>query len=619
MASMSEADLTHPLAVKIAPHILRRIAKLGFEHPWRMGAATLAILAASFFGLMIPKLLGTGVDQATALLKAGAAHGSEARMTLLTTGALILGAGLMRGLLTAFYGYNSETTSQLVGAKLRRAYFAKLQQMSFEFHDRIHSGDLITRGMLDLEGARQFIDMGMLRVLMLTLMISASIIMLLTTDFYMGLLALSFVPYAAWRAGTMGATFRRVWLTLQERMSSLTRTMEESLQGIRVVRAFASHDHELAKFDMTATDTLRAQQARIKVFVNAMTTINLAYYISLGLVLLVGSQHVQAGTMTVGRLTEFLAYMTVLIGPLRMTGMVMNSWARASSCGARLFEILDLEPRIRDRENALPLVIDAGGSLKFDHVTFGYVPGKPVLHDISFEVRPGQTLGIVGPPGSGKTTIANLIPRFYDVDKGAVSIAGQDVRDVTLESLRRAVGVIQQEAFLFDSSVTDNVAYGDPWAEEERVIDATQTAHIHDYVTGLPMGYDSKLGERGVSLSGGQRQRMSIARGVVPGPGVMVFDDSTAAIDAATEQGLRRALQAATRDKATVIIAQRLGSLMHADEIIVLDHGCIIERGTHQQLVRTGGLYARLFELQSRSGSEAEAEPVAANSQGEVA
>ncbi|MBT2188234.1 ABC transporter ATP-binding protein [Sphingobium nicotianae] len=611
---MSQTDLTDPLTVKIAPHILRRLAKLGFEHPWRMGLAAVSILAASFFGLMIPKLLGAGVDQASELLKAGASHAGEARMALLRTGALILGAGLMRGLLTASFGYNSETVSQQVGAKLRRAYFAKLQELSFEFHDRIHSGDLITRGMLDLEGARQFIDQGMLRVLMLTLMITASIVMLLTTDFYMGLLALSFVPYAAWRATTMGANFRRVWLVLQQRMSNLTRTMEENLQGIRVVRAFASHDYELQKFDEMATETLRAQRMRIKTFVTAMTMITLAYYTSLGLVLLIGSRHVQAGTMTVGRLTEFLAYMTVLVGPLRMTGMVMNSWARASSCGARLFEILDLEPRIKDKAGAHPLVISGGASLKFDHVTFGYVPGKPVLHDISFEVKPGQTLGVVGPPGSGKTTIANLIPRFYDVDRGAVSIAGQDVRDVTLESLRRIVGVVQQEAFLFDASVTSNVSYSDPLAEEERVIEAATTAHIHDYVTGLPMGYDSKLGERGVSLSGGQRQRMSIARGVVPGPGVMVFDDSTAAIDAATEQRLRRALQAATRDKATVIIAQRLGSLMHADEIIVLDKGCIVERGTHPQLVKTGGMYARLFELQSRSGAETDE-----NARGDVA
>lgn len=611
-------DGSDHLRRKLSPRVLRRIAGLGFAHPWRMILATLAILAASFFGLMVPKLLGAGVDQASAFLKAGTAHAGEARSTLLYTGALILGAGLARGLLTAFYGYNAEYVSQQVGARLRRQYFAKLQQMSFEFHDRIHSGDLITRGMLDLEGARQFIDMGMLRVLMIVLMIVSSIALMLSADFTMGLLALSFVPFGAWRAMTMGRNLRRVWLCLQGLMSVLTRSMEENLQGIRVVRAFASHDFEMEKFDRAAKDTLAAQQRRIQFFVASMASINLAYYGSLGLVLWIGSAHVQAGTMSVGKLTEFLAYMTVLIGPIRMTGMIMNSWARASSCGSRLFEILDMEPRIQDRAGAEPLVIGKGASLTFDHVSFGYVPGKPVLHDISFAVKPGETLGIVGPPGSGKTTIANLIPRFYDVDAGSISIAGQDVRDVTLESLRRVVGVVQQEAFLFDDSVTSNVAYGDPLAGEDRIIEATQTAHIHDYVTGMPMGYDSRLGERGVSLSGGQRQRMSIARGVVPGPGVMVFDDSTAAIDAATEQRLRKALREITRDKATVIIAQRLGSLMHADEIIVLDNGCIVERGRHEDLLRTGGLYARLFELQSRSGAQV-ADAPSPGQQGELA
>jgi ATP-binding cassette subfamily B protein len=616
---MTQPDGLDHLRRGLSPQILRRLAKLGFEHPWRLGLATASMLAASFFGLLVPKLLGSGVDQASAFLKAGASHAGEARTALLTTGVLILCAGLSRGLLTAFFGYNAENVSQQVGAKLRRRYFAKLQDMSFEFHDRIHSGDLITRGMLDLEGARQFIDQGMLRVLMIVLMIVSSIALMLSADFTMGLLALSFVPFGAWRAMSMGVKMRRIWLKLQDLMSGLTRTMEENLQGIRVVRAFASHDFEMEKFDHAAEQTLAAQRQRITIFVGAMNSITLAYYGSLGLVLWVGSAHVQSGQMTVGKLTEFLAYMTVLIGPLRMTGMIVNSWARSSSCGERLFEILDMEPRIQDRAGAEPLVIGKGASLKFDHVTFGYVPGKPVLHDISFEVKPGETLGIVGPPGCGKSTIANLIPRFYDVDSGTISISGQDVRDVTLDSLRRTVGVVQQESFLFDASVTSNVSYSDPFAEDDRIVEATTTAHIHDYVAGLPMGYESKLGERGVSLSGGQRQRMSIARGVVPGPGVMVFDDSTAAIDAATEQQLRRALQQVTKDKATVIIAQRLGSLMHANEIIVLDNGAIIERGRHEDLVKTGGMYAQLFELQSRSGASVEPIDAGRDQQGELA
>jgi ATP-binding cassette subfamily B protein len=304
--------------------------------------------------------------------------------------------------------------------------------------------------------------------------------------------------------------------------------------------------------------------------------------------------------MTAGRLTEFLTYMTLLQAPIRQVAMIFAAAARATSSGARLFEILDLEPAIADRPGAEDLVITEG-VLRFSHVDFAFDPGKTVLHDISFEVRPGRTLGIVGPPGSGKSTIANLIPRFYDVTAGAITIDGQDLRDVTLESLRRHVGLVQQEAFLFDATATNNIAYADPWAPEARIQASARTAQIHDYIAGLPQAYGVRVGERGVALSGGQRQRMSIARGVTPGPGIIIFDDSTAAIDAVTERKVRDALAAATAAKATIIIAHRLSSLMHADEILVLEGGRIVERGTHAQLLALGGEYADLFALQTRA------------------
>jgi ATP-binding cassette subfamily B protein len=239
-------------------------------------------------------------------------------------------------------------------------------------------------------------------------------------------------------------------------------------------------------------------------------------------------------------------------------------------------------------------------------VDFSYeAGGKQILADIDFEVRPGRTVGIIGPPGSGKSTLANLVPRFYDVSGGRITIDGTDIRDVTLASLREYVGLVQQEAFLFDSSVGHNVAYADPWAEEARIVAAAKTAQIHEHVAALPEAYETRVGERGVALSGGQRQRMSIARGVLPGPGIMIFDDSTAAIDAVTERKVRDGLARATRTKATLIIAHRLSSLMHADEILVLDDGRIVERGTHAELVARGGTYAELYELQSRSDAEA--------------
>jgi len=304
--------------------------------------------------------------------------------------------------------------------------------------------------------------------------------------------------------------------------------------------------------------------------------------------------------MSVGTLTEFLTYMTLLQGPIRQIAMIFASAARATSSGGRLFEILDLNPAIQDAPGARDLKVEKG-ALRFEHVDFAYEGGKRVLADVDFEVGPGKTLGIVGPPGSGKSTIANLIPRFYDVTAGRITLDGQDIRDVTLASLRQHVGLVQQEAFLFDATVTNNVAYADPWADEVRIVGAAKTAQIHDYVARLPAAYETRVGERGVALSGGQRQRMSIARGVVPGPGVMIFDDSTAAIDAVTEKKVRDALREATEAKATIIIAHRLSSLMHADEILVLESGRIVERGTHAELVALGGEYADLYRLQTRA------------------
>lgn len=396
------------------------------------------------------------------------------------------------------------------------------------------------------------------------------------------------------------------WMRLQHYMSILTRTMEESLQGMRVVRAFAAKPFEMAKFDEAGHNALRLSNQRITMRVSSVRTVTFAFYLSMGLVMWVGGQKVVAGHMTPGTLTELVLYMLMLQMPIRQVTMVVNSSARATSSGTRLFEVLDTVPEVRDAPDAKPLKLTKG-VLRFEDVAFAYdhtLGAKPQIAHINFEVGPGKTLGIVGPPGAGKSTIAHLVPRFYDATAGRVTIDGQDVRDVTLSSLRGVVGVVQQDTFMFDATVTNNVAYADPFAEDDRIVAATTTAQLHDYLTTLPKGYDTKVGERGVALSGGQRQRMSIARGIVPGPGVMVFDDSTAAIDAATEQRIRAALAEATKDKATIIIAHRLSSLMHADEILVLADGHIVERGTHAQLVGNGGPYAALYRLQTEKAGE---------------
>ena len=525
---------------------------------------------------------------------------------MLVAAALLLGTAVLRGLFTMVHNYQGEAIGHSIGYELRMAYYAKLQQLSFSFHDSIHSGDLITRGMLDIEGVRWFIDAGILRLILIAILISVGSYLLVSTDAALAAVSLSFVPFVAWRAIVARLRLRRLWLRLQERLSELTRVMEENLGGIRVVRAFAAQDYEIAKFNDMSDQAFAVARERVGVRMRNTTVMTFAYFVAMGLVLWVGGLKVIDGDITVGQLAEFLAFMAILQMPVRQLGMMVNSIARASISGGRLFEFLDLEPAIRNKPDAKELQL-TDGLLLFEDVgfTFGGAYGKSeVLSGISFSARPGHTIGIVGPPGSGKSTIAHLIPRYYDATSGRITIDGQDIRDLTIESVRQAVGVVQQDTFLFTASIENNVAYGDPWANGDRIEVAAVGAQLHDHVRRLPTGYETLVGERGVSLSGGQRQRLSIARSVMLKPAIMVFDDSTAAIDAATEQRIRASIREVTKEQAVIIISHRLSSLMHADEILFLDNGRIIERGSHDQLIAQSGKYRDLYELQIKPGED---------------
>lgn len=583
-----------------AAKTLARVVRLALRYPGRFALATAAGLVATIFNLAIPRLLGRAVDQAQVLLKQGATEPRLALGALGVTALVLLAASIARGLMQMVAGFHSETLGQQVARDLRLAYFDKLQQLGFDFHDRVHSGDLITRGMLDLEGVRGFIEMGMQRIIALTLLVGIGGVGLVAQDPVMALATLSFIPFAGWRAARMGLLLRLAWTKLQAQQAVVTRVMEENLQGVRVVRAFGAEPYEMGKFDAAAQAALGLSNARFRLRSSSMATISSTYYLALALVLGVGAHRISAGAITIGQLAECLAFMTILQLPVRQIGMVMNSGARAISSGRRVFEILDVEPSIRDAPAAVALE-QPRGVLRFENVSFAY-PGAadtPVLRDVSFTLEPGRTLGVVGPSGCGKSTIAQLIPRFYDVGGGRITLDGVDVRDLQLAALRRAVNLVSQDAFLFDDSLERNIAYATPEAGRSRVRDAARIAHIHDHAESLAAGYEAQVGERGASLSGGQRQRVSIARGLMAEARVLIFDDATSAVDAATEHGLRRALAEATSSHATLIVSHRLSSLMHADEIIVLQAGRVVERGDHAGLVAAGGYYAELYAMQT--------------------
>jgi ATP-binding cassette subfamily B multidrug efflux pump len=584
---------------------LSRIAKMALRYRVQFFLAIVAVVVAAVLQLLVPRYLGQSVDYAAGLLGGGVATSQGAiAESLWETAGLLVGVWILRGLFTMLHNYLGESIGQQIAYELRLTYFEKLQRLSFSYHDKVHSGDLMTRGMLDIEGVRRFVEHGILRPILLVLLVGLGAYMYMGNDVVLGLLSLSFVPFVLWRASVFRLKTRALWRLLQERLSHLTRVMEENLGGIRVVRAFAAQKFEINKFDEFSKKALDIAIERVGVRYANTSIMTYSYFLAMGLVLWIGGEKVLDGLITVGDLTQFLAFMTILQMPIRQTGMVINGIARASVSGVRLFEILDIDPVVQDKPGAKDLKVGIG-LLQFKNVAFSYDglpeknPGDATIQDISFEVGQGQTIGIVGPPGSGKSTIAHLISRFYDVTSGRVTIDGQDIREVTLDSLRSAVGVVQQDTFLFTSEINANVAYGEPRAETGRVICATEISQLHSYIENLPEGYDTMVGERGVSLSGGQRQRLSIARSVMLSPKFMVFDDSTAAIDVATEQRIRIALKEVTKERATIVISHRLSSLIHANEILFLDEGRIVERGDHETLIAIDGQYKALYDLQA--------------------
>ena len=585
-------------------NVLMRIVRMAFDYPWLLAIGLVFIIGASVFQLFIPLLIGDGVDTVEEVFTSPDADTNELRRTLLMTAVFLLGSAILRGLFTFGHMYISENIAQRLGYRLRMLYYEKLQRLSFAYHDRVHTGDLLTRGLLDIEGIRAFASRGLLRVVYLAIFVSTGTFLMMRVDWELALISLSFVPIAAWRSIVARLQTSRGWRLYQEEMGRLTKVMDENLKGIRVVRSFSAEPYEMVKYDKSSNEAFNRAFHLVGVRAKNLSIITLAFLGVMSVVLLVGGMKVldENDPFSLGQLAQFLAFMSIMQNPVRQLGMVVAGWAQGATSGKRLFEVLDQVPEIDDKPSAKDLVL-TDGALRFESVDFAYMDeygDEQVLSDVSFEARPGHTIGIVGPPGSGKSTLAHLIPRFYDPIAGRILIDDQDISDVTLSSLRRTVGVVEQDTFLFTTTVDNNVAYGDPWAEHRNIESATSHAQMSEYVERLPGGYGTLVGERGVSLSGGQRQRLSIARSIMLHPQIIVFDDSTAAIDAATEQRIRAALQEVTADRATIIISHRLSSLMHANEILFLEGGKIIERGTHAELLELGGKYRDLYELQIR-------------------
>jgi ABC-type multidrug transport system fused ATPase/permease subunit len=588
-----------------------RLFSMFFRHHRRLlFTAYGTTLGAAAAGLTIPWVLGVGIDRV--LDPANKSRGVDSLLTL----ALIIGLlGLVRGLFSWAQTFAAESLSQRIAYRIRNDYYNSLQHLSFAFHDKQATGSLMSRATADVEAVRMFVNMGGVRSMFILLMIIGAAIAMLLTDVKLGLVTLAFVPFLLFRAIRTSRRLRRMWLRVQQLTGDMVSTLQENLTGIRVVKAFSAEDHEIRKFrarSKAVTDqTYLAQSTWAKNF----AIMNFGFMLVIAGVLWVGGNRVIDGRelvgdhfeytgLTPGDLAAFFVYINMLIMPVRFSGMIVNSFSRASSSGQRLFEILDTPSPVQQAPDAQDLA-RAEGRVTFDHVNFAYDGVHDALHDINLEVAPGAVIALVGRPGSGKTTFAHLIPRFYDVSAGSLLIDGLDIRNLTLESLRRNVGVVQQDVFIHTASIRDNAAYGDTTADMDRVVGAMKVAQLHDFIGEMPQGYDTVVGERGVGLSGGQKQRLSIARTIILDPPVLVLDDSTSSVDVHTERLIQRALNDVIEGRTTFLISNRFHAIAQADEILVFQDGHIVQRGKHEDLVDVPGEYRDLHTSQMRPFEEA--------------
>ena len=549
--------------------------------------------------LYLPRLFGRAIDQVDEALQVGTLSAGA----ITTTVMLILGISVIRGIFAYFQQYLGEALSQDVSQDIRNAFYDKVQHLSFGFHDRYHTGNLMSRAITDVENIRMFINMGVMRTPYFFILFIVVAVLLLRMDWQLGLISLGFMPIVMLQSAIVRLHMRRLWLLVQEMMAELNTVLQENLTGIRVVKSFASEDYEERKFNKHSRDVAETTVKAERIRAANTAFMSFTFMVALGLILWFGGGRVIDGRLTPGELAQFIFYMQILSMPVRMIGWMVNSYARATSAGQRLFEILDYESPVEDSTDALPMA-RARGHVRFENVSFAYEGGGNVLTNISLDVPPGKVIALLGAPGSGKSSIVNMIPRFYDPTEGRVTVDGVDVQDVSLASLRRNVGMVQQDVFLFADSIRDNIAYGREDADMDLIVQAAKVAQLHEFIESQHDGYEAAVGERGTTLSGGQRQRLAIARAVLLDPPVLILDDSTSSVDTRTEERIRQAMESVMRNRTTFVIAHRLSTVHRADQIVVLENGRIAEQGTHRELLALDGLYKEIYDLQLRPQEE---------------
>jgi ATP-binding cassette, subfamily B, multidrug efflux pump len=559
---------------------------------WRIVlGAYLSLLTITALNLVSPLILRWAIDSGI----------SRSNMSVLqTAAALLVVLTLIKSIFQFLQGYLSEVASQGVAFDLRRRIYEHLEHLSFSYHDQAQTGQLMARATSDVEVLRNFTGRGFIALMNIVVLVIGVAIVLLAMNWKLALLSLTVFPLLLRTAVNFTRTFRPLSQAMQQQLAVLSTVLQENLAGARVVRAFAREKEQIDAFRDVNQVLLDKNIEMSRVQRRAIPLMDFVANLATVMVIWYGGSLVITHALTLGELVAFNTYLLQLVMPIRRMGFLVSMLSRAGASADRVFEILDAKSEVENAPDAVPLPA-VEGHVRFEHVTFRYAGLETVLSDVSFDGNPGQVVALLGATGSGKSTIINLIPRFYDVSSGRITIDGIDIRKVTLESLRRQIGIVLQETVLFSGTVRENIAFGRPNASMDDVIDAARAGRAHDFITSFPLGYDTVVGERGVTLSGGQRQRVAIARALLMDPRILVLDDATSAVDSETERLIQEALAVLMRGRTSFVIAQRISTIRKADLILVLERGQIAAQGTHEELLEESGLYAELYGLQLRS------------------